>query len=76
MSHRSLFLVVMLLLPIVAGVVGLPISLSNPELRPAVAKLFFAALTISGAGQAFFFGKRGTAVIILICGAVVILLIG
>ncbi len=74
-DRRSLFLIFMLL-PIVAAVVGLPISLSNPELKPAMAKLFFAALTISGAGQSLFFGKRGTAVIILICGAVLILSIG
>lgn len=73
MSSRSPFLLSMLLLPIVVAVVGLPISLSNPELKPAMARLFFAALTISGVGQSLFFGKRGTAVIILICGAVLIL---
>jgi hypothetical protein len=76
MSHRSLFLILMLMLPIVAGVIGLAISLGNPELKPVMAKLFFAALTISGAGQALFFGKRGTALIILVCGAVLILSIG
>ena len=76
MSHRSLFLILMLALPLVAAVVGLAISLSNPELKPAMAKLFFGALTISGAGQSLFFGKRGTALIIVILGAVLILSIG
>lgn len=76
MSHRSLFLVLMLALPLVVGVVGLPISLSNPELKPAMAKLFVGALTISGAGQSLFFGKRGTALVIVICGVVLILSIG
>jgi hypothetical protein len=76
MDRRSLFLVLMLALPIVVGVIGLPISLSNPELKSVMAKLFFAALTISGAGQSLFFGKRGTALIIAIGGIVLILSIG
>lgn len=71
MGRRSLFLALMLV-----AVVGLPISRSDPELKPVMAKLFFGALTVSGAGQSLLFGKRGTARIIEVCAAALILSIG
>ncbi|KPK45850.1 MAG: hypothetical protein AMK72_10450 [Planctomycetes bacterium SM23_25] len=65
-----------LLLPFLAAVVGLPISIKNPEMKPAMARLFFASLTVSGVGQSLYFGKCGTGLLILLCGVAVIFLIG
>ena len=73
MRVTFLFLAFMLLLPLVVGIAGFPIVLGNPDLKPAVAKVFFASLIASGVGQSLFFGKIRTAIIILLCGAVVFL---
>lgn len=75
MRGRSVFLGSLLALPIIVGVVTLTISLMHPALKPVMAKLFIGSLVTSGAGQALFFGRVGTAIVILVCGVILLSLI-
>lgn len=75
MSLRFWLLASLLLLPVIAAIVGVPISMKNPAMKPDMARLFFGALTISGAGQALVFGRKLPALIIFLCGTVLLIVI-
>ena len=73
--RRTGLLVALLALPVLTGLIGLLIALTNPDAKSTVARLFFAALAIAGAGQAWFFGRRGVALLIAACGVALVLMV-
>jgi len=70
--QKLVFLPLMLLLPLVVGAGGIVISLKHPEMKTLTGKFFFGSLAVSGSGQALFFGKRGTALVIILCAMALI----
>jgi len=74
MIARSRILVALLLLPIVATIIGLPISIRDPGMKPAMARFFFASMTAAAAGHSLYFRGKLTALFIILCGAAVLMM--
>ena len=72
LSPAFAFLAAMLFFPLIVGLGGIIVSLRYPEMKSLTAKAFFAAIAVSGSGQALFFGKKGMAVAFILCAVGVI----